>query len=121
MKKLILLLLLVSLSCKEQGNQANAQSEVLTATEYKEVISNKQVQLVDVRTPEEFEAGHIENAVNIDFFRDDFKTAFTTMDKDQPIYIYCKSGNRSGKAAKILSELGFEEIYDLEGGFSNYN
>ncbi|WP_299392246.1 rhodanese-like domain-containing protein [uncultured Gelidibacter sp.] len=121
MKKLILLLVLVSFSCKEQGSEATAQSEVLTATEYKAAIAEKKVQLVDVRTPEEFEAGHIENAVNIDFFREDFKTAFTTLDKDEPIYIYCKSGNRSGKAAKILTELGFKEIYDLEGGFSNYN
>lgn len=121
MKKLILLLVLISFSCKEKDANAAVQSEVLTATEYKTAISEKQVQLVDVRTPEEYAEGHIDNAVNIDFFRDDFKSAFATMDKDQPIYIYCKSGNRSGKAAKILSDLGFEEIYDLEGGFSNYN
>ncbi|TDU40487.1 rhodanese-related sulfurtransferase [Gelidibacter sediminis] len=121
MKKLILLLILASLSCKEQGTNATAQSEVLTATEFKTAISKKKVQLVDVRTPDEYAEGHIENAVNIDYYRDDFSSAFNNLDKDKPIYIYCRSGNRSGKAAIILSDLGFKEIYDLKGGFSNYN
>jgi len=76
------------------------------------------VQLIDVRTPNEFSNGHIENAVNVDFFnQNNFGAAFTKLDKKKPLYIYCRSGKRSSRAAKQLAGLGFEKIYDLEGGY----
>ena len=96
----------------------NAQSieeiTVLDATEFKQKISEGKVALVDVRTANEFNAGNIKNAVNIDFFDPQFITCFSEYDKDEPIYLYCQSGNRSGKASKKLAELGFTKIYDLK-------
>lgn len=119
MKKLILLALIFSGSFMIQA-QTEPSGTILSTETFKDSISQKKVQLIDVRTPQEYKAGHIKDAINIDYFSDKFSEDFKQFDKEEPIYIYCKSGNRSGKAAKILSELGFEKIYDLEGGYSHY-
>ncbi len=79
-------------------------------------IQNPHVQLLDVRTPNEYQQGHIKNAKLIDFYANDFKAQLLSLDKDKPIYLYCRSGNRSGKASKLLNHLGFKAIYDLKGG-----
>ena len=86
--------------------QDTLQHVVLSPDKYKERISAG-VQLVDVRTPEEFAEGHIEDARNIDFFASDFLVQFDRYDKKKPLYIYCRSGNRSAKAAKLLQKEGF--------------
>ena len=93
---------------------------LLSSEQFKAQIKNKNVQLIDVRTPSEFEEGHIEGAKNIDFFSGKFNVEFDKLDKEQPVYIYCKSGNRSRQTANKLAEKGFKEIYDLEGGILNY-
>ena len=102
----------------------NAQNSdaitMLNATEFKQKISEGKVALVDVRTANEFNAGNIKNSVNIDFFDPQFMTCFTDYDKNEPIYIYCQSGGRSGKASKQLAALGFTKIYDLKGGYSGW-
>lgn len=116
MKNLLLLLFLSStlLACTAQTKEVIKVVDVIT---FNKGISNDDVQLIDVRTPEEFKEGHIENAILIDYFSADFKTKIQDLDKNKPTYIYCKSGNRSGKASVILEELGFKEIVDLEGGY----
>lgn len=93
---------------------------VLNATEFKQKISEGKVALIDVRTANEFNAGNIKNSVNIDFFDPQFITCFTEYDKNEPIYVYCQSGGRSGKASKKLAALGFTKIYDLKGGYSGW-
>ncbi|TVZ27579.1 rhodanese-related sulfurtransferase [Gillisia sp. Hel_I_86] len=100
--------------------QTNSNIKVLDITEFKEQINDKKVVLVDVRTPREFKQGNIKNSVNIDFFDPQFITSFDGYNKEEPIYIYCQSGNRSGKASKKLAELGFTKIYDLKGGYSGW-
>ncbi|GGD58371.1 rhodanese-like domain-containing protein [Muriicola marianensis] len=91
--------------------------EILGVEEYKKAVNNNDVQLVDVRTPREFRGGHIARAVNIDYFRGaDFEKAFEKMDRNKPVYLYCRSGNRSLKAARKLVSMGFEKVYDLQGG-----
>lgn len=119
MKKLFILILLVSAPFLGQAQTAPA-STILDNATFKDSISQKKVQLIDVRTPREYAQGHIDEAINIDFLNANFAEGFDQFDKSQPIYIYCKSGNRSGKAAKQLTELGFEKIYDLKGGYSQY-
>ncbi|MFV0572277.1 MAG: rhodanese-like domain-containing protein [Xanthomarina gelatinilytica] len=57
-------------------------------------------QIIDVRTPEEFQEGHIEGALNIDFYSEDFEKEFHKLDKEQPVYLYCRSGYRSNQSAK---------------------
>lgn len=104
------------------GKQKTNSLVVLDKPSFKMAILSKKVQLVDVRTPNEFKDGYIKNAVNIDYFnKSKFTTAFARFNKEEPLYIYCRSGNRSRKAAKQLHNLGFEKIFDLKGGYMNWN
>ncbi len=99
-------------------NIATDSIQILDTPTFKEAISTKSVQLIDVRTKLEYKSGHIENAVNIDFFdRANFNENFAGFDREQPIYLYCRSGNRSQRTAKKLLEIGFKKIYDLKGGY----
>ena len=115
MKNLILFLFIVLIaSCNDQV----AQSKIVSVEEFKSMVLDKEVQLVDVRTQEEYNEGYIGDAINIDYFeQDDFAQKFDQFDKEEAIFIYCKSGNRSQKSSKILQELGFKEIIDLKGGY----
>lgn len=108
-----------SSSSVEQISETNYK--VVSQTEFKTLIKAGKGQLLDVRTPGEFNAGHIKNADNIDFTGSDFREKVATLDREKPVLIYCHSGNRSGKASLILKELGFKEVYDLQGGYSNWN
>lgn len=72
--------------------------------------------LIDVRTPEEFDESHLDGALLIDFYRDDFEAALSELDRDQAYVIYCRSGNRSGQARELMAELGFTDVADIDGG-----
>ncbi|WP_242085428.1 rhodanese-like domain-containing protein [Aestuariivivens sediminis] len=96
------------------------QAKIVTPEEMQILLQNERVQLVDVRTPEEYNDGYIENAINIDFYSPTFVEDIEKLDKEQPILVYCKSGRRSAKCSKILEEAGFKKIYDLKGGFSTW-
>ncbi len=72
--------------------------------------------VLDVRTPEEFAQGHLEGAVMLDFYRTDFAAELDKLDKDVPYLLYCRSGNRSGQTATIMSQLGFSDVADVDGG-----
>lgn len=101
------------------GSALNSDKfEVLSPADFKAAISKKKVQLVDVRTAREYNGGHIGKAINIDFFQgSSFKQAFEKLDKSKPVYLYCRSGARSRKAAQKALDMGFEMIYDLKGGY----
>lgn len=73
--------------------------------------------VLDVRTPEEFEAGHIEGAVNLDFLSEDFAANLAELGKDTTYVLHCKSGARSAKALEIMREQGFESIAHMNEGF----
>ena len=78
------------------------------------------VQLIDVRRPEEFAAGHIEGAINYNFQGPDFNKEIAQLDKSKPVLLYCRSGRRSNAASKKLQSVGFTELYDLQGGYLNW-
>lgn len=78
-------------------------------------------QLVDVRTAEEIADGKIDNALEMDFYGDQFAEEIKSLDSAKPTYLYCRSGNRSGKAGKMLIDLGFEQVYNLEGGYEAFS
>ena len=112
----------IMLSCNTYKSESSEEKDKQVVTQldpssFKKAIESKSVQLVDVRTPEEFEEGHISNADNVDYLGDAFEKGIQKFDKSEPIYVYCRSGNRSGKAIKIMVELGFDKIYELDGGF----
>lgn len=91
---------------------------LLDPSAFSKAIADKEIQLVDVRTPNEYQGGHIGNAINIDFFNPvKFEKSFATLNKEMPLYIYCRSGSRSKKAAKKLLNMGFSKIFDLKGGY----
>ena len=95
--------------------------QVLEKGQFKEKINKKESLLFDVRTMEEFKLGHIEGAINIDYYEQKlFLDFFRKVEKSKPIYIYCRSGNRSRKSSEILKKLGFTKVYDLEGGYKNW-
>lgn len=112
----VIITLLILFGCNAQTERAGF--EVLHKEEAQELLTESpDMLLLDVRTPEEFAEGHIEGARNLNFFDSDFREQLDKLDKEEPIFIYCRSGNRSGKAGKIMQELGFEQVYDLEGGY----
>ena len=113
---LVLLFLGVTSCLKHQGDGV----QVLDVAKFEKKMAQPDVQLVDVRTPEEFNEGHLENALNIDFTNDDFDDKVASLDKNKPVMLYCKAGGRSAKAASKLKELGFKNITDLEGGILNW-
>jgi rhodanese-related sulfurtransferase len=115
----ILLLLVVFLPLLTIAQQHKVL--VLSQDEFKKGIGKKNIQLVDVRTPDEYKNGHIKNAKNIDYKSPSFKNEISKLDKTKPVYLYCQAGGRSAKASLILSELGFVEVYDLSGGYSSWN
>lgn len=99
------------------GNTANAQTNLLDANAFEKMLqTDKTVQLVDVRTPGEFAEGHIEGAVNYDFYAADFAQKIAKLDKNRPVMVYCAAGGRSASAANQFKKLGFAKTYDLRDG-----
>ena len=78
--------------------------------------NNPDFVILDVRTPEEFADGHLENAINLDIYSETFLNELDLMDKSKTYLIYCRSGNRSGQALDIMEELDFREVYNMMGG-----
>jgi len=123
-KFLALLCIVTLFSCKEnklEAQKSNVEQkgivEKIAVADFKSKIDHKTVQLIDVRTPEEYGKGHITDAKNVNFYDSDFLSQLEKLDKAKPVYLYCKSGGRSGKASTQLHEAGFNLVYDLKGGF----
>ena len=76
--------------------------------------------LVDVRTAEEYESGHIQDAVNFDFYSESFQNDILTLDKSSSIILYCRTQNRSTKTANYLKESGYNEITVIAGGITSW-
>ena len=95
--------------------------ELVSYDIYKNKISSKDALVFDIRTTEEFNLGHIKGSININFYDEKlFVKFFKKINKTKPIYIYCRSGNRSKKSSEILKEIGFIKVYDLLGGYKNW-
>lgn len=112
-------LLCLFLACST-ATEATVAEKVDVSTFSEKLESLQDVQLVDVRTAEEFAGGAIENAMNIDFYGDDFDTELTKLDKKKPVMVYCQAGapeGRSGQTMAKLKELGFQKVYELDGGY----
>jgi len=73
-------------------------------------------QIVDVRTPDEWNEGIIDGAVMNNIYDADFEAKLGKLDKEKPVAVYCKVGGRSGQAMAKMQELGFKEVYNLKGG-----
>jgi rhodanese-related sulfurtransferase len=76
--------------------------------------------ILDVRTPEEYEAGHLENAINIDFYSDDFEKELDALDRNKIYLEYCRSGGRSRSTLEKMKRLNFRGVYNMDGGFMTW-
>ena len=100
----------------------NSQDEIksISTIELKALLEKDDIQLVDVRTPREIKQGFIDSAKFVNFFDSDFTVkAIQKLDKNKPVYLYCRSGNRSGKATRLLKEKGYE-VYNVLGGYNKW-
>ncbi len=118
MKKIIIILSIsfLFLACSNKGyKNLNIEKAI------KLVNSSTNLVILDVRTREEYLAGNIPNAINIDVLSQDFKSKIDMLDKNKEYLIYCRSGNRSSIASSIMSTNGFINIYNLENiGYQDF-
>ena len=110
--QLLTILAILFLSYSSKAQTVNLPPQDFIA----KIKATKDAQLLDVRTPQEWEAGKIASS-NCNNFNDaNFKQNLTKLDKNKPVFVYCAAGGRSGKAAPILQEAGFKYVYNLSGG-----
>ncbi len=103
-----------------QNTKANTIKNI-EPNELKSILNNNNVQLLDVRTPNEYNSGHIKGSVNMNYYDQDFSKQVLSLDKNRPVYVYCRSGVRSKYSSDILKKLGFKTIYNLKGGILNWS
>ncbi len=123
----ICLIFLVSLILLHTNEGARANSgtrqkilKTIPVEEAKELFDknrdNPDFIILDIRTPQEYESGHLEDAINIDYYDENFREELDGLDKSKTYLMHCRSGGRSGRALQIMKELNFEEVYDMAGG-----
>ena len=100
-------------SCNAQSNQVDAKT-------FAAKIKEGNVTLVDVRTPDEYNSGHIANATNIDIYSNTFMNQIGALPKDKTVMVYCRSGSRSAQAAAKLRQMGYT-VMDLAGGIGSWS
>ena len=129
----VIAIMMMALSCNQAtSQQASPEASVSEVQEQKVVInrissdeletamSAQEIQLVDVRTDREWESGHIKGAKHFEMNNANWQSQLETLDKDEPVYVYCAKGGRSARCAKQLEEAGFTTIYDLKGGLTSW-
>ena len=108
---------LISISSCAQNNEKDKNSyENVDVVALKNNLE-EDIIILDVRTPGETNQGYVEGAVIIDFYEDYFLEEVKKLDKEKPIYVYCKVGGRSAQASKMLIENGFKSVFNVDGGF----
>ncbi|MEJ6735779.1 MAG: rhodanese-like domain-containing protein [Flavobacteriales bacterium] len=138
MRKLLFIiplgLSLTAMSCSNNVEPTSSEEKVATVeqenetiskdinvAEFSELIAKGEGQVLDVRTPDEWASGIVKGATKMNFFDNDFNTQLEKLDKNKPVYVYCKSGGRSGKATKQMKEMGFTAVYNLIGGIGAWD
>lgn len=120
----VTVLVLIVAGC---GSAAPADADLglrqVSVTDASQLLEDAADDLVvlDVRTPEEFDAGHLEDAVMVDFYRDDFASLIGELDPNVPYLLYCRSGNRSGQTLELMRDLGFTNVADIDGGILEWD
>ena len=112
----MLFFVIISFSCSDVEVKVNK----ITSEKLISLLKTQDIQLIDVRRLGEYNLGHIEGALNIDFYKSTFVDSINELDKSKLTVVYCKSGNRSNKSALIMDSLGFTEIYDFNKGMNGW-
>ena len=113
MKKVITILASVLLLA---GCSSSSSAIDLSVSEFSNKVTEAGIITLDVRTPGEFNEGYIDGALLIDFQSGNFENEIASLDKSKTYAVYCRSGNRSGQAVKVMSDAGFTNLYNLNGG-----
>ncbi len=91
------------------------------STELSQILAkDKKIVILDVRTPQEFAAGHLKGAVNIDIYQDNFYTRIDKLDKKTSYMVYCRTSNRSGVTVTYMKQKGFALVYQMMDGFPGW-
>jgi len=93
----------------------------LDPNEFKELMDRKNCVIIDVRSPQELEEGQVPNHTMINFFEPDFRSKIELLDKTKTYLVYCRSGNRSSQACSLMTSIGFEKVFNLDGGINAWN
>lgn len=119
MKKLLLLSIPIALilsACGGTGGKVNN----LNVEEFSNKVADTSVVVLDVRTPGEFQSGHIQGAINVDYEGLNFAGEVNKLDKTKTYAVYCRSGRRSGLATEVMAKNGFTSIFNLNGGIIDW-
>ena len=109
----------IAVACSSTSTEAQDYSRIDNA-KLEELLKDPELQLVDVRTPEEVKAGYIAGAEHIDIYDPKFIDKVSKLDKTKPVAVYCAVGGRSANAGRKLQELGFTQVYDLAEGYRGW-
>jgi thioredoxin 1 len=110
---------LMLISCTSVDIKAQVIHNV-NAAEFYKLMNSVEGIVLDVRTIDEVNEGHIKDATNLDFYASDFTDKLNLIRKDVPIFVYCRSGGRSAKVVAEMKDLGFQKVYNLLGGFGSW-
>jgi len=102
-------------SCKSGDSQT-----LLSPSDFEAKMASVSGQLIDVRTPDEFDIDHLANATNLDIYSEKFDSEINKLDKQKTYYIYCQRNGRSANAVAKLRKAGFKNVYELDGGIANW-
>jgi len=120
----LFLLLTLILACGAQEQSSGSQASAIRNIDSKEALNlienDRDILIIDVRTPREFNAGHIKGAKNINIADSDFQSQIDELERDSTYLVYCRTGNRSGKAIKLMKQLDFKSIYHLQHGITEW-
>ena len=117
----LLFIFFVLISCGQNGENAKGKDAAIQKINVDEFrLATENSVIIDVRTPGEYESGHIKNAININVSDSNFQEKIAQLNKNEKVYVYCKIGSRSNKAANILVKNGVKQVYDLNGGIISW-
>ena len=102
-------------SCKSSDSQI-----LLSPSDFETKMAGNAGQILDVRTPDEFNVDHLANAINLDIYSEKFDTEINKLDKQKTYYVYCQRGGRSANATEKLRKAGLQNVYELDGGIVNW-
>jgi phage shock protein E len=95
-----------------------ATAKAINSQQARDLLTRQPAAMIlDVRTGQEFSGGHLARAMNLDYNAADFQTRLLSLDKTKPYLVYCAVGGRSSKAAKLMQEMGFVQVYNVSGGY----
>ncbi|MBS1764093.1 MAG: thioredoxin family protein [Bacteroidetes bacterium] len=118
---LAIIIAFIAGGCNNNVTHSNEGADLSPQLFSEKIKEMPEASIIDVRTPEEFESGHLQNALNIDWNGNNFETEISKLDKSKPVFVYCLSGSRSASAAKMMRSQGFKTVYQMDGGIIKWN